>query len=170
MMSKIFFKTCFILCMFVIANANGEPSSHCNPDEKIFFSCPIGKKYVSLCESIGGGENQYLEYRYGKLNKIELRFKGGANDSTIRFNKAEVYQANNGGTEIWFNINETYYVLSAPIKGGPYLEIFKKGNSIARLPCNDGWGNVEGDPEGSSRSINNKTKEDFYTDVLNFKK
>ena len=67
------------------------------------------------------------------------------------------------------HFKEIYYVLSAPIKGGPYLEIFRDGNSITRLACNDGWGKVEGDPEDSSSSINNKTKEDFYAEVLNIK-
>lgn len=170
MIAKKFMKICFVLCIFIYANAYGESSSLCSPNEKIFFSCHIGKKIVSYCESKVDGADKYLEYRYGKPNKIELSYKGGASDSSNKFNKAEVLGASNGGTEIWFKNNETYYVLSDPVRGWPYLELYKNGSSLARLPCNNVQGHIEGNTDDSSSSINVKTQEDFFSEVLNIKR
>ena len=67
-------RVCFAFCIVVFSNAYGESGSHCKHDEKVFFSCPIGKKTVSYCESKADGADKYLEYRYGKPNKIELTY------------------------------------------------------------------------------------------------
>lgn len=149
----------------MFANAYGEPSSLCSPEEKIFFSCPIGKKIVSYCESKIEGPNKYMEYRFGKPNKIELRYKAGGSDSTGKFSKAEITGASNVVTVIWFKNNELYYVLNDPVRGMPYLELYSNGSSKARLPCSDLHGKTEGNTDDSSSNLNIKTQEEFFAEV-----
>jgi hypothetical protein len=57
-----------LLATFAIA---GEPATHCAPPETTAFSCPIGKKVLSLCWA-GAATSTPLTYRFGKQGKVEL--------------------------------------------------------------------------------------------------
>lgn len=166
MIANKFLRIFFVWSMFIFSNAYGQSKSLCLPHEKVFFSCHIGKKIVSLCESKVDGADKYMEYRYGKPNKIELKYKGGASDSLNKFSKTEVSGASNSGTVIWFKNNKTYYVISDPVRGWPYLELYTNASSIARLACNNVQGYIEGNTDDSSSCINIKTQDDFFVEVL----
>jgi hypothetical protein len=51
-----------------------DETSHCNPDESSLFSCKLTNgKTVSLCASTDlAPDSGYLQYRFGKLGKVEL--------------------------------------------------------------------------------------------------
>jgi hypothetical protein len=149
---------------------NAATQTNCQLHEKVFFSCPSGKKKISMCESSEPEAEQYIEYRYGTSKKIELRFKGSKTDVPKKFSRAEISGASNSGTTIWFKNNDTYYTLNAPVRGGPYLEVLLHGERIARLACNDGWGAVVGNLDNSSSSIETKSQAEFFSEVLNIEK
>ena len=167
---KLALSACLIVNMFIFSHANAAMKTNCQLDEKVFFSCPSGKKIISMCESTEPAVVQYMEYRYGTSKKIELRFRGSKTDVPKKFSRAEVSGASNSGTIIWFKNNDTYYTLNSPVRGGPYLEILLHGERIARLACNDDWGAVEGDLDGSSSSIETKSQAEFFSEVLNISK
>lgn len=59
----------------LIATPLWAAHSHCKIDEKIVFSCLLekSKKIISICASSNFSvENGYLQYRFGKQDKIEL--------------------------------------------------------------------------------------------------
>lgn len=57
-----------LLTTLALADA---PEAHCSEAETTAFSCPIGKKVLSLCWA-GEARATPLTYRFGKLGKVEL--------------------------------------------------------------------------------------------------
>ena len=52
--------------------ALGVPAS-CTPDEETVFTCPSGRKQISVCASKGWTANGgYVQYRYGSSEKAEM--------------------------------------------------------------------------------------------------
>lgn len=120
---------------------------------------------MSIC-SPKGGADEYLEYRFGTPKRIELRVKGTLSDVPRKFFRAEIMGASNGGTTLWFLNQGTHYVLNAPIRGGPYLDVIIRGKRISRLVCKDQWTGTEGDLDAPSQAIATKTQEAFFSEVL----
>lgn len=150
-----------------LATANQPVSgTNCYADEKVFFSCPIGSKAVSICKPSNRKSGDYLEYRFGTPTRIELRYKGTSKDSPRKFYRADITGANNSGTSLWFANQGTHYVLNAPVRGGPFLEVFKQGKRISRFGCKRKWAEVQGDLEDKSDAIEVKTQQQFYSEVL----
>lgn len=52
----------------------GPASTHCSTEEQMLFSCQLkNNKTVSLCTSSDfSASNGYLQYRFGKMGKVEL--------------------------------------------------------------------------------------------------
>jgi hypothetical protein len=119
---------------------------------KSVFSCYIGKRILSICASEKANADQYMEYRFGTSQKIEMRFKGKETDWPKRFNRAEVLYASNASTVIWFEYKTINYLLEFPMRGGPEL-VVSSGDIIAKMKCNDGWANSVGDPDSPSKFI-----------------
>ena len=161
---------CSLFSLFVFAGASAATQTNCQLHEKVFFSCPSGKKILSMCESSGPEAEQYMEYRYGTPDKIELRFRGSNADIPRKFFRAKISGANNTGTTIWFKNNDTYYTINSPVRGAPYLEVLSHNKRIARLSCNDGWSSVEGDPDNASSTIETKSQSEFFAEVLSIRK
>jgi len=162
-----------ILCFFA-ANMASMPAhagakTNCNPNEGVFFSCQIGAKIVSLCMQPKGELDEYLEYRFGTPRRIELRYRGTLKDAPRKFFRAEITGVSNTGTTVWFVNQETHYVLNAPVRGGPYLEVIIRGKRISRLPCKDEWAGVEGDLDAESSAIESKSQATFFSTVLGIK-
>jgi hypothetical protein len=65
-----------------------EPSSHCATDETTYFSCSVkSEKVVSICGENFENENGFLQYRFGKLDKIEMVFPKTTEQSTKKFKR-----------------------------------------------------------------------------------
>src|SRR5919106_687690 len=80
-------KACFVLLLVLLTFCSGwitasnvaqlQPGSLCERDEKIVFSCTVGKaaKTVSLCSSKElTKDTGYMKYRFGLPGKIELEY------------------------------------------------------------------------------------------------
>lgn len=53
-----------------------ETVSNCLSDESIIFSCRLeNKKILSVCGSSSKTDTKYVEYRYGKISKIEFKYR-----------------------------------------------------------------------------------------------
>lgn len=62
--------------------------SHCNNTEKVIFNCKIKEshKTLSLCASQNfQASDSYLQYRFGKIGKIELEYPENKNNSLSKF-------------------------------------------------------------------------------------
>ena len=162
-------KTIQALCLFAIniavASAHVHTKSNCNTREDVFFSCAVGAKRMSICSPKGEADD-YLEYRFGTPKRIELRFKGTLKDVPRKFSRAEITGASNSGTTLWFLNRGTHYVLNAPVRGGPYLDVINEGKRISRLTCKGQWTGTDGDLDAPSKAITAKTQETFFSEVL----
>ena len=158
-----------VLCLFAInvavASAQAHTKSNCHSGEDVFFSCEVGTKRMSIC-SFKGEADKYLEYRFGAPERIELRFRGTLRDIPRKFSRAEITGASNSGTTLWFLNRGTHYVLNAPVRGGPYLDVFSGGKRISTIACKDQWTGTEGDLDAPSQAIATKTQEAFFSEVL----
>ncbi len=165
-MKKIAQILCFFIAIISSAIVQAGSKSHCNSNEGVFFSCQLGSKFVSICTNPKGQSNEYLEYRFGTLRRVELRYKGTSKDTPRKFSRAEITGASNSGTTIWFLNQGTHYVLNAPVRGGPYLEVIMHGKRQLKLACKNEWAGVEGDLDAESNLIEVKTQPTFFSEVF----
>lgn len=166
MKNKIAQLICLIVSVIVQSNTHAAPQTNCQLNEEVFFSCQVGKKILSMCSSPKAETPQYLEYRFGTPKNIELRYRGSVNDVPKKFNRAEITGASNSGITIWFKRNDVHYVINAPVRGGPYLEVIMHGKRVSRFACQDEWGGVDGDLDIASNTIATKTQAEFFSEVL----
>ena len=90
-------KAIFCASAFMIAHA-AHAESLCESTETIIFSCQLkeGGKFVSICSSKDlSFDHGFLQYRYGGLNDIELRYPQDAQGS-----KSNFYYASYGRTDL----------------------------------------------------------------------
>ncbi|WP_243369402.1 hypothetical protein [Microvirga solisilvae] len=66
----------FGLMMITSAQAQRTPeATHCRSDEVTVFTCPVGKKTVSLCASPDRSfSSGSLQYRFGRIGAVELSY------------------------------------------------------------------------------------------------
>lgn len=94
-----------------------EPVTHCDADEKIYFSCQTSRsKILSLCGTIknndetSDGPPKSLQYRFGKLDKIELMYPDPSdNDSLNLFFYNHYFRSLADYAEIGFTNNQYEY-------------------------------------------------------------
>lgn len=101
----------------VLAQSTQTATTHCQPNERIQFSCRIGAKVVSLCAGGEIGKTTSLTYRYGLIGKIENEFVARP-DNKNRF-YATVMPANPRAAikQVWFNRGEIRYLLTECVGG-----------------------------------------------------
>jgi hypothetical protein len=64
-----------LLVCCISSAATASSGSHCNVQEKSLWSCPSKGKVCELCASRDLGKNTgYLQYRAGRVGKIEFAF------------------------------------------------------------------------------------------------
>jgi hypothetical protein len=134
--------------------AKAATKNLCTPGERVFFSCELQKKIVSLCTADKDGSG-YMEYRFGQPGNIELRYRGGP-APTPAFTRSTELGASNAADVIWFENQGVYYVLNFPVRGAPSLEVIKGGRPLALMACKNGWGSSSGDPAARSPFIVDK--------------
>ena len=121
---------------------------HCKKNETILFNCRIGKKILSICGYPKDSQYKSFEYRYGELNKIEMKF----NASHENKNRMRVYieQVNPRATVhyLWFEKNDYGYVITECVGSGCKAEagliVFKKNKVVNSKACES---NIYGDDE-----------------------
>jgi len=100
-----------------------QPGSLCERDEKIVFSCTLGKqakpgKVVSLCSSKELTKEQgYLRYRFGVPGKIELEYPKDGERPHEAFKYSHYFRAQVDETEISFSLNGYEYSISDDYNG-----------------------------------------------------
>ena len=87
--------------------------SLCQPDEAVRFSCPIGRKLVSLCAAGKPGAPEALSYRYGAVRHVEKTFVASTDNGRRFYGTASPARPGASVSQVWFDQGETRYLLSA---------------------------------------------------------
>jgi hypothetical protein len=124
-------------------SAAAAPVSHCQANEKVFFSCIAGKKTVSLCGLAGvGGELTSLTYRYGLPGKVENEFSATPSNGKTFLGTVEPDSPRAQIREVWFDRGDIRYLLTACLGGDcPYdggLAVLKKSKVLSKSRCSGG--------------------------------
>lgn len=110
----------------------------CEPDEDIYFSCPLpGGKVVSVCASGNDDPSSgYVQYRYGAPEKIELVYPKSKLPPEGRF---YLVDASEGSVNLdiikFYNGKYTYRVAQAFVS---FLSVLKDDKVILRKSCEAG--------------------------------
>jgi hypothetical protein len=139
----------FIIFIFMTGNLHAfeYEESLCSDKEIRRFNCTAeNKKIISLCELKNADQN-YIEYRYGKKNKIEFsHISKKLKESNMRIGTYH------GGrittTLLWFDNQGYTYSLFSPDWGEDGVAILKNGERIAIHNC----------IEKSSQELNNNSE------------
>jgi hypothetical protein len=138
----------FIVCIFTTGNlyAVEYEESLCTDKETMLFNCTAeNKKIISLCGLKNADQND-IEYRYGKKNKIEFSY-------TSKKSKMRIGTYHGGRittTLLWFENQGYTYSLFSPDWGEDGVAILKNGKRVALHNCiekslqelNDNFGNI----------------------------
>lgn len=108
-------------------------ASHCTADEVQFWSCSTKGKVYELCASRDlGKEKGYLQYRAGRIGKVELVFPPGRSNPLGVFS----YRLFNRHASLSFNIGEYQYELIDKLIGRSEIGVMKSGHgSVSTLGC-----------------------------------
>ena len=113
--------------------------SHCVPPETVVFSCPIGKKIVSVCAAPGLKPGGALHYRFGPSGAPEMRLPSGA--SAAQPEARTLMYSGGGGAYLRFrNGAISYVVYTATGKGWGNkagVAVEKNGKLSASLKCRE---------------------------------
>jgi len=122
--------------------ASSAPRTHCQPDEKVYFSCIAGKKTVSLCGKEAGGKIAMLSYRYGLSGKVENEFVATPANGQHFLGTAEPVSPRAEIQEVWFDRGEFRYLLTTCLGGDckydAGLAVLRRGKIVSDLKCQDG--------------------------------
>jgi len=88
-------------------------ASLCQPDESVRFSCPIGRKLVSLCAAGKPGAPEALSYRYGAVRQIEKSFVASADNGRRFFGTVSPARPGASVSQVWFDQGELRFLLTA---------------------------------------------------------
>ena len=129
-------------------SAYADATSHCGESEQIIFSCQIrdSSKVLSLCASKDLSDSSgYLQYRFGKLNEIELEYPADRKDSQKQFLYRHYFRYQVDETEISFvNQGHEYTIYSYYEGDGDGTPQQEEGVQVddADLQC-AGFGNAD---------------------------
>lgn len=154
MLSKLIVASTFILCIVVVIVpamertpvAQLQAGSLCEREEKIVFSCKVGKeaKTVSLCSSKELTKDKgYLKYRFGLPGKIELEYPKEQKLAREAFEYSHYFRAQVDSTEIRFTLDGYKYSISddyngeqKPVHNVQALLITRPNGTHLTLKCN----------------------------------
>jgi hypothetical protein len=125
----------------VYANQSLDPpieETMCYPHEEIYFSCPIGRKIVSVCAAGNiSPKNGYVQYRFGRPGKPELEFPAEPGPPMERFSITDFLGGSVNSTHLKFNSSGYDYVIYQSATIGVYVK--KNGRTVVNLSCGDGY-------------------------------
>lgn len=87
--------------------------SLCQPDEAVRFSCPIGRKVVSLCAAGSLGAREALSYRYGAVGHVEETFVASADNGRRFYGTVSPARPGASVSQVWFDQGQVRYLMSA---------------------------------------------------------
>ena len=122
-------------CVAMSFTAQAEGASHCSLAERSLWKCSSKQKVYELCASKNLGKSSgYLQYRAGRIGKIELSYPGELVHPRGLF-RLQLY-ARDGG--LFFTIGKYEYELFDPLTGpgGSVLHVFKdKSKVVSEIFC-----------------------------------
>lgn len=127
------------LCLPALSAWSQARPSLCTADERIAFSCAVGRKVASLCASADLSKTTgYVQYRYGRPGKIEMTYPQDKVHPSAVF-KWGVLGFAGGGTDYYRFSNEGYdYVVYSGMGRGWTQEgivVEKSGKRLQSLVC-----------------------------------
>lgn len=147
--SAIRYMVLFIIGFATSEAAVSEPSSYkartlCMPSEKVIFSCPTGKKTLSLCASPDlTKDTGTLQYRFGIAGKkLELVYPRAAGHPREYFKYGDDnVPGQSAYRDLLFSINEYEYLLSVYTNNGTFeygaeMAVRKEKKTIRTIECN----------------------------------
>ena len=132
-----------VIGTFFTLGVTAQEKTLCSTDEKVVFSCqiPENRKIVSLCASQDSSATKgYLQYRFGKITKIELQFPEPKQPAGKNF----LYAKDKHLTmeTISFSRDKFSYelVYGEDNRGRPYGTVIvnKSGELLAAFDCEEG--------------------------------
>ena len=157
MIAHTFFRYISIPFAILLASCNSaqaNPSSTCQKNERVIFSCNFANgKTALVCTNTLKSDNQFVEYRFGKAPKVEMTYRADQASNNAMFHSAEVLYASNAEKVFWFKQADFAYLIHMPMRGGPSLEVMRKQKTVANLQCLKGWSGVRGDSDITSKHI-----------------
>lgn len=124
------------LLQFLALTGCAAESTLCEKSEIKVVSCTIegGKNILSICAP-GVSQNQnYIEYRYGKKNAIELRYRADAAGGKIIY-RGTFKTASNDVKLFWFSSGKYTYRFQIPGTGVSRLGVLKDDAILVEKKC-----------------------------------
>lgn len=126
-----------VLAYIACCPAFSQEATLCNPREEIYFSCHIGKKVVSVCASGNISPNSgYVQYRFGRLNHIELEYPKLPYPPAKFFSISDINQGNVQSTHFKFRLGGYDYVIYSGFPSGLYVK--NAGKIVSNMLCDPG--------------------------------
>jgi hypothetical protein len=129
-----------ILAIFALVFVSLSAGAACGPGEHTVFSCPIGKKWVSVCASKDLSPTAgYLQYRFGPEASPEISFPPETERPHPYVQAKTLMFSGGGGAYLRFVNGQYGYVVYTAIgkgwgtKDGVVVE--KDGKQVASLKC-----------------------------------
>ena len=130
-----------IICSAFPLLARSADTGLCASEEKIIFSCAIGKKTLSVCASNDlSSSTGYLQYRFGtSLDKLELIFPQTKDHPLNHFRFTFDYGPKASSHQLAFFVGETEYIIFAERADSDWngygVVVLKSGEILACLEC-----------------------------------
>jgi len=117
--------------------AEAEEITLCYPHEEVYFSCPTDGKILSVCASGNiSPDNGYVQYRFGKIGKIELEYPKRPVSPQKLFSISDISEGNINFSHLKFYSGRYHYVLYQGDPSGIYIK--KRGKVISNRTCDPG--------------------------------
>lgn len=118
--------------------ADGSVNSLCQINERVVFSCELQNgKILSFCSTRGDRGVTQVEYRYGKPEKVELRYRSAAGTSKKIYFFDGVVRSGQGAPSptLFFKSGNYGYFLSVPYS--PVLNAYEAPTLFVNLEGSD---------------------------------
>ena len=135
------------VCLLIICTDCSAEETLCEGAEEIAFSCHVGAKTVSVCQT----DERSIIYRYGTPKKIELSYPDRAGKKAKPFFQETLPLYGGGLTYVGFQVIDYEYRIYSKLSrtdGGspeeriPFFEdgliILRGGKQVKQLVCDDG--------------------------------
>lgn len=131
-------KTIFVAGMILFGvKAEADEVTLCQPHEEVYFSCPVNGKLLSVCASGNiSPDNGYVQYRFGRIGKIELEYPKKPYPPRKLFSISDVSEGNLNFTHLKFDAGKYHYVLYQGDPSGIYIK--RGGAVISNRTCDSG--------------------------------
>lgn len=134
------------LTIYILADTR---NSHCSEKEVVAFECQLenSSKVVSICTSNPLSRDKgYVQYRFGKIGNIELKYPTDLNNSQEKFSLTVAWFVGGWRSTLGFKNSEIEYsiydeaIKESPVSKDYYrgITIWKGNKKLADLPCKKG--------------------------------